>query len=83
MNEVFIIGKIISKINFKFIVNSKEYFSKARFELQTLDEQKLIVIAYNQNADYVYAHLKKENCILIRGKICTTGEIEICEVENL
>ena len=34
MNEIFIIGKVASKIEYKFIINSKKNFSKAEFEIE-------------------------------------------------
>ena len=47
MNEVFLIGKIISDIEFKFIINSKNK-AIACFEIKTADKQSLqLQIVYN------------------------------------
>ena len=54
MNEVFLIGKIISNIEFKFIINSKNK-AIACFEIETNDKQIVRIQAYNQLADFVYS----------------------------
>ena len=56
MNEVFLIGKIISNIEFKFIINSKNK-AIACFEIETNDKQIVRIQAYNQLADFVYSKL--------------------------
>ena len=58
MNEVFLIGKIISDIEFKFIINSKNK-AIACFEIETNDKQIVRIQAYNQLADFVYSKLNK------------------------
>lgn len=58
MNEIFIIGIIQTEIEFKFIVNSKNKFSKVTFKIQTLDKQEIKVIGYNNIADYALKYLK-------------------------
>ena len=55
MNEVFLIGKIISDIEFKFIINSKNK-AIACFEIETNDKQIVRIQAYNQLADFVYSN---------------------------
>lgn len=67
MNEVFIIGKITTKIEFDFILNSK-YVSLSRFRVATIcDEQEINITAYDEMADYVYANLKHEDIVMING----------------
>ena len=34
MNEIFIIGKVVSKIEYKFIINSKKHFAKVELEIE-------------------------------------------------
>lgn len=67
MNEVFLMGKIITKIEFKFIINSKNNKSIAFFNLQTLDKQTIIVKAYNETADFVYKVFNNKDNVLIYG----------------
>ena len=56
MNLVCILGKIISNIEFKFIINSKNK-AIACFEIKTADKQIVRIQAYNQLADFAYSKL--------------------------
>ena len=76
MNEVFIIGKVISKIEYKFIVKSKNFFAKAEFEIEKAN-QKFKVKCYNNIADFCYRKLNKNIKIFINGKINSNMEIEL------
>lgn len=59
MNEVFIIGKVITEVKFDFTLNSK-HISIARFGVITVcDKQEIEIIAYDEMADYVYATIKQ------------------------
>ena len=80
MNEVFIIGRIKTEIDFKFIINSKKYFSKVKFKIQTQDKQELKVVGYNNIADYVLKNLKTDDKIFINGRLNTNMEIEMKEL---
>ena len=67
MNEVFIIGKVITEVKFDFILNSK-HISIARFGVITVrDEQEIEIMAYDEMADYIYANLKHEDVVIING----------------
>ena len=68
MNKVFLIGKIITDIDFKFIISSKN-ISIARFKIATLDKQIVPIKAYNEMADYAYRKLNRNNLIDIEGKL--------------
>ena len=68
MNEVFLIGKIISDIEFKFIINSKNK-AIACFEIKTADKQIVRTQAYNKLADFAYSKLSKNNKVFINGYI--------------
>ena len=70
MNEVFLIGKIISDIEFKFIINLKNK-AIACFEIKTADKQIVRVQAYNQLADFVYSKLNTNDKVFINGYIET------------
>ena len=80
MNEIFIIGKIVSKIEYKFIINSKKYFAKAEFEIE-LNKQKFKIKGYNNIADFCYRKLNKNNKIFINGKIETGMIINIKRIK--
>ena len=68
MNEVFLIGKLISDIEFKFIINSKNK-AIACFEIKTADKQIVRVQAYNQLTDFAYSKLNKNDKVFINGYI--------------
>ena len=68
MNEVFLIGKIISDIKFKFIINSKNK-AIAWFEIETNDKQMVRIQVYNQLADFVYSKLNTNDKVFVNGYI--------------
>jgi len=68
MNEVFLTGKIISNVEFRFIINSKN-ISIAMFNIELDDKQIIKVKAYNEIADYCYSKLKNTDRIFINGEL--------------
>ena len=69
MNICFLIGKIISEIEFKFIVNSKKYFSISIFKIK-LDNKSIITVkGYNEISDFCYKKLIKNNNISLYGEL--------------
>ena len=78
MNEVFLIGKVITEVEFKFIIYSKKV-SKVKFSIKTVTDNAIIkVIAYDEKADYVYRNVKSEDIIMINGYIeCNKVVIKI------
>lgn len=76
MNEIFIIGKVISKIEYKIIISSKKYFSKVQFEME-LDKQTFKIKGYNNIADFCYKKLKKNDSVFINGRIERNMTIKI------
>ena len=79
MNICILQGKIISKIEYKFIIN-KNNKSIAYFEMELLDKTIIKVKAYNDLADKCYRRLLTGNEIYIEGILETSGEIEIQEI---
>ena len=68
MNEVFLIRKLISDIEFKFIINSKNK-AIACLEIKTADKQIVRIQAYNQLADFAYSKLNINDKVFINGYI--------------
>ena len=68
MNDVFLTGKIISNVEFKFIINSKN-ISIAMFNIETNYKQVIKIKAYNELADYCYVKLKINQRVFIYGEI--------------
>lgn len=74
MNIVFIEGKIISDIEFNFIINSPN-LSIAIFEVKLLNKSIVKIKAYNELADYCYSKLNKNDVVFIEGYLNSNMEI--------
>ena len=81
MNICILSGKIISKIEFKFIINSKNK-SIVYFNLELSNKSIVKIEAYNEIADLCYKELKENDKILIYGKLDEKGRIKIIELEK-
>lgn len=68
MNEIFLIGKIIENVKYKFMVE-KHKDAKAIINLELLDKTKIEIIAYNEQADYALRNLKVNNTIFVYAKL--------------
>lgn len=73
MNLFFCTGRIISEINFKFILQGKR-FSAAKYKMRLFDNIIIDVVAYDHTADYSYRKLEKGDFIfceafLSKGKV--------------
>ena len=80
MNIIFVQGKIIDDIEFKFIINNKNN-SIAFFKLKLLNKSIVKVKAYNELADYCYSKLNKGDIIFVEGYFNSDMEI-IIEIIN-
>ena len=79
MNLCFIMGKIVSKIQFDFIMKGKSIgknVSIVRFCVYALGE-KINVIGYNKVADYCYQKLNIGDNVFIEGFLRTDGKVQI------
>ncbi len=76
MNIVFVEGKIISDIEFNFIINS-ENVSITTFEVELLNKSIVKIKAYNELADYCYSKLNKGDIIFVEGYLNSNMEIII------
>lgn len=81
MNQVFILGKIISDIEFKFIIKNKNK-AIAIFKVKLLDDTIVTVEAYNEKADYCYSKLNKNDVIYIQGYINSKIQIIVKDIEK-
>ena len=69
MNICIVYGKIVSKIEFEFIINVKKYYSIVIFQIE-LDNKSIVTVrGYNEIADYCYKNLNKGNYCVIEGKV--------------
>lgn len=81
MNICFLMGKIISEINFKFMIQGKNKYI-AIFQIEVENKTIITVKGYDEIADYCYNQLQKDNYIIIMGILDYKGEIEITEIEQ-
>jgi hypothetical protein len=82
LNIIIILGKIISDIEFKFIIKNKNK-SISIFELELTNNSIVTVKAYNILADYCYSELNKEDIILIEGQLNSKLEIISKTIEKV
>ena len=77
INEVFIIGEIISKIKFDFIYGNKKKISIARLKIKLNNKSIVECVGYNEIADKLYCKKEKGDLIILEGKIAELMKIEI------
>ncbi len=68
MNICFFMGKVISDIDYKFILNGKND-AIAFFTIKLLNNSIINAIAYNQKADYCYRTVKIGSDVIIEGNL--------------
>ena len=78
MNICILMGKIISEIQFEFIIKSKNNKSIAYFDMELANKSIVRVKSYNSMADYIYRSYKVNQIVVIKGKIRNDGSIKIC-----
>ena len=83
MNICFLIGKIISDIEFKFIVDNTSYYAIAIFQIELNNKSIITVKGYNKIADICYSRLRENNIILIQGYLNSKVEVNIEEIKKI
>ncbi len=81
MNIVFIQGKVIEDVKFKFIIHSKD-LSIAILKVKLLNKSEIIVKAYNEFADFCYKELNKEDIIFLEGYLNSKMEVIIKTIKK-
>ena len=79
MNECFLLGTIINKVNFRFAIGGK-HDSIIEFELKLENESVIMVKAYDKLADYCYQNITEKNLVMIRGKLESDFKIDMSEI---
>ena len=82
MNLCFFSGKIISEIEFEFIINSNN-ISIAYFDLQLSNESIIKVIGYDEMADYCYRNLRKGEFVSVEGFLNNNYEVVLNEINTI
>lgn len=80
MNEVFVIGEIVSKVDFKFIYKGKNT-SKAKCNVQLNNGCIIEIIGYDEIADFMYKHIKEKQLIFAYGKLNNSGRISVYKLK--
>ena len=83
MNICFLYGKIISDVDFKFIMNNKNKTSISVYKIQLNNKSIVTVKGYNEIADYCYRNLKIGDNIYIQGRLNNMMEIEADFIEKI
>ena len=83
MNICFLYGKIISDVDFKFIMNNKNKISISVYKIQLNNKSIVTVKGYNEIADYCYRNLKIGDNIYIQGRLNNMMEIEADFIEKI
>ena len=81
MNICILMGKIISEVEFKFIIKNKNK-AIVIFKVKLLDDTIVTVEAYNEKADYCYSKLNKNDTIYIQGYINSKMQIIVKDIEK-
>ena len=76
MNLCFIKGKIVSEVQYEFMLEKNKY-SISIFYIQLENALILRVIGYNQIADWCYQHLKINDVVWIDGSLEHKNEMQI------
>lgn len=74
MNFCFLMGKIISNIEFNFMIESN-HISIATFKIVLNNNSVLQVKAYDKIADWCYINLVKNDWVALEGKLNSKMEI--------
>lgn len=83
MNICFFIGKVISDIEFKFIVDNKSYYAIAIFQIELNNKSVITVKGLNEIADYCYKNLNKNKYCIIKGIIEGNYDIIIQSIRKI
>ena len=82
MNLCFLIGKIISDIEFDFILNSSN-ISIVKFTMKVDNKCTVTVKAYDEIADWCYQNLKTNEIVIIQGKLDSKIQVIVEEIQFL
>mgnify|MGYP004518744971 FL=1 len=86
MNKCVISGKVLEEIKFDFIYNSKKHVSIAKCPIKLNNDSVLNVFGLDDEADYMYRHIKAGDIIVCYGKIRRMDEkleVEVIEIEKV
>lgn len=77
----FIKGKIIEEINFQFLYHKKN-ISISKTILKLRNESIITIKGYDEMADWMVQNIRKEDEVILQGKINTKMEVEVKWMRN-
>ena len=80
MNAVFLIGKLIKDVEYKFMLERNKT-AKAILYLKLLDKTEIKVVGYNEIADFCLRNLEIKDIVIIYGKI-EENIVKIIDIEK-
>ena len=80
MNAVFLIGKLIKDVEYKFMLERNKS-AKAILYLKLLDKTEIKVAGYNEIADFCLRNLEIKDIVIIYGKI-EENIVKIIDIEK-
>ena len=80
-NICILIEKIISNIEFDFILNGNN-ISIAKFTIKINNKNDIIIKAYDEMADWCYQNLEKNDIVGIVGKLNSKMQVIVEEIYN-
>lgn len=86
MNRCVVSGEILEEIKFDFIYNSNKHVSIARCPIKLTNNSILDMYGLDDEADYMFRHLKKGEVIVCYGRLIKRKEkmeIEAIEIEKV
>ena len=69
MNECFLIGTIIKKVEFEFLYFDKKHISIAKTEIRLSNQSIIPIYGYDEIADQMLQKIKEKEKIFIYGKL--------------
>ena len=82
MNICFFMGKIITEIEYKFIVHNKKYYAIAIFQIELNNKSIITLKGYNEIADYCYSNLNKNDIIILKGYLNSKFKVDISKIDK-
>ena len=82
MNKCYLIGEVITEPNFDFIYMSN-HISICHFTLEMEYNNRIIVFAYDELADYIYQKISVNNLVCIEGLLSNINKKLSVQINNI
>ena len=82
MNLVYIIGKVVSDIDYKFTYKSNKN-AVSIFVCELNNGSLIRVKAFDDKADYCYVNLKQGDFIIVEGKLSSKSNVNVKNIIDI